>query len=328
MFKAKEMALSQLVIDERCQAREELDAETVKEYARLYSEGVDLGPLGVFMVGDEPVVIDGFHRFAGGKRAPVAQLPVEVVGRGTIEDAQWKAVTQNTGHGKPLTNEDKRKMVRVALANSRSEGMSNRAIAKYLNHAVSRELIARIRRGGEPRRGEQMDLPQPRVDVVELRREADECFDAGNYAKAGVIYQSALALAPVEMKAEIKECLRLCDEGVAPSKRERRIHTQIQHADAVEVAPGDLRLEVSQCRCSLCGLPARTTLALGWTNAHLCPECIEALRGHVSHGPVQQSGARHPGALVHAGWPDALAALLQFVAGDDGAEVIEAEAAE
>jgi ParB-like chromosome segregation protein Spo0J len=322
------MPLSQLVIDERCQAREGLDAETVKEYARLYSAGVDLGPLKVFMVGDEPVVIDGFHRFAAAKRAPLARLPVVVVGEGTIEDAQWMAVSQNTEHGKPLTNDDKRKMVRVVLAHPRSEGMSNRAIERHLNLAVSRETIARIRRGGEPRPGEQMGLPQPRVDVVELRRKADEDLDAGNYAKAEVIYQSALALAPVEMKAEIKECLRLCDEGVAPSKRERRIRTQVQQVVDVEVAPGDLRLEVSQYRCSVCGLPARTTLTLGWTNAHLCPECIEALRGYVSRGPVQQSGARHPGALLHAGWPDALGALLQFVAGDDGAEVVEAEAAE
>jgi hypothetical protein len=282
----------------------------------------------VFMVGDEPVVIDGFHRFAAAKRAPVAQLPVVVGGEGTIEDAQWKAVTQNTDHGKPLTNDDKRKMVRVALGNSRSEGMSNRAIAKYLNHAVSRELVARIRRGGEPRRGEQMGLPQPRVDVVELRRKADEDLEAGNYAKAEVIYQSALALAPVEMKAELKECLRLCDEGVAPSKRERSIRTQVQQVVEVEVSHSDFRIEVSQYRCSVCGLPARTTLTLGWTNAHLCPECIEVLRGYVSHGPVQQSGGRHPDALLHAGWPGAVAALLQFVAGDEGAEAVEAAAAE
>jgi hypothetical protein len=323
------MPLSQLVIDERCQAREGLDAETVKEYARLYSAGVDLGPLKVFMVGDEPVVIDGFHRFAGAKRAPLARLPVQVVGEGTIEDAQWKAVTQNAAHGKPLTNEDKRKMVRVALANPRSEGMSNRAIERHLNQAVSRELIARIRRGGEPRRGEQMGLPQPRVDVMELRREADECFEAGNYAKAEVIYQSALALAPVEEKAQIRESLRMCDEAVAPEKRAAKITHCVQTSEPFEAGDNEWRVEVRQQRCSLCGLAARTSLSIGWTKVDLCAGCIADLSHCVPHGPVQQNGVPcsiPTEVLIEQGWPETVAALIAFVACDEHAGLAEAAA--
>jgi ParB-like chromosome segregation protein Spo0J len=319
----KGVALSALVVDERCQAREEWGAETVREYSRLYSEGEELPPLEAFQVGDDLVVIDGFHRIEGARRAGVAKLPVKVTGTGTIDDARWAAVSKNAKHGRQRTRADIEKAVRMALAHPASKGMSNRELAKHVG--VSHTTVANYK--NEARRGEQIELPRPRVNIAELLQEADERFADGNFGGARVIYESALALAPVEEKAQIRESLRMCDEAVAPEKRAAKITHYVQTSEPFEAGDNEWRVEVRQQRCSLCGLAARTSLSIGWTKVDLCAGCIADLSHCVPHGPVQQNGVPcsiPTEVLIEQGWPETVAALIAFVACDEHAGLEEA----
>jgi transcriptional regulator with XRE-family HTH domain len=319
----KGMALGALVVDERCQAREERDAETVREYSRLYSEGEELPPIEVFQVDDDLVVIDGFHRIEAARRARLAKLPVKVTGTGTIEDAQWAAVSKNAKHGRRRTRADIERAVRMTLAHPASKGLSNRELAKHLG--VSHTTIANYKDGG--RRGTQIELPRPKVNIADLLQEADGRFADGNFGGARVIYESAIDLAPVEEKAQIRESLRLCDEAEAPEKRAARITYSIQTSEPFDAGGNEWRLEVHQLRCSLCGLAARTRLSMGWTKVDLCAGCVEDLQRCVPHGPVQQSGipcSAPTEVLIEQEWPDAVAALIAFVARDEHAGFAEA----
>lgn len=322
----KGVTLSALVVDERCQARDERDAETVREYSRLYSEGEELPPIEAFQVDDDLVVIDGFHRIEAARRARVAKLPVKVTGTGTIEDAQWAAVSKNAKHGRRRTRADIERAVRIALAHPASKGMSNRELGKHVG--VSHTTIANYK--NEAHRGTQIELPRPKVNIAELLQEADGRFTDGNFGGARVIYQSALDLAPVEQKAQIRESLRLCDEAMAPGKRADRVTYCIQTSEPFEChSAGDSqwRLEVQQPRCALCGLAARTRLQMSWTKVDLCAGCIEDLQHCVPHGPVQQSGVpcRIPWeVLIERGWPETIAWLITFVTCDEHAELAEA----
>jgi hypothetical protein len=139
-----EKKVADLRSHEDCQARLGLAEEAVKSYERAYKAGKSLPALECFEVDGELIVVDGFHRLEAAKRADVATLPVEIVGKGTMAEAEWTALGKNHNHGVRRTREDKRKAVQMALGNEAAAKMSNRKLAEYLE--VSHTFVANERK--------------------------------------------------------------------------------------------------------------------------------------------------------------------------------------
>jgi hypothetical protein len=256
--------LGDLIVDARCQARESIDADQVARYARLYGEGVDLGALEAVEVEGELVVVDGFHRHAAATRAGVSTLTVVVVGSGTMEDAAWIAVTKNHDHPVHRKKGDVRKAVLMALANPRAEGMSTREIGRHVG--CSHTTVANIR--NEARRGEQIKMPEPVHNPDEWRKEADSEVEVGNFPRAAILYEKAIAVSPVEDRRVLKERVRLCEEKQAPLKREARILSR-------------LAIERGSEWCTVCGVEvdhAAVVIGLSWTEIAFCPACLDYMR--------------------------------------------------
>jgi len=253
-----ETPIADLIIDARCQARECMSGETVEEYADLYRAEETLPPLEVFDVNGALVVVDGFHRLdaafrAAGSLAGVATLPVKVVGRGPMKDAVWHALGTNTRHGLKRTRADKRKAVRMAL--ELGTDRSDREIGRQAG--VSHTMVSKWRRG------EQLKIAPVQADPDELRQEADGDFQSGNFERARVFYEKAIAASRAQctpLTAELAEGPLRCMEQMAPLKRAGRI------------TPTDER------RCTLCGLPGCVALVLYWTRVDVCLVCLGVMQ--------------------------------------------------
>lgn len=150
----KKFPLDELVLDERCQARADVDHDAVQEYRAAYEAGVELPPLTVFLVSGVPYVIDGFHRLPAAMSAGKRWAKCLIAGEGTIDEAIWRATAANQAHGVRRTNADKRKAVRLALETEIGMEQSNRVIAEHVG--VSHEFVNKIRNEIESERRRQL----------------------------------------------------------------------------------------------------------------------------------------------------------------------------
>ena len=160
-----ETPISDLIADERCQARENMNWDAVRDYRAAYEAGEPLPPLEVFRVKGKLIIVDGFHRCEAAIRAGVATLPVKLAGEGTMGDAIWEALRKNHHHGVQRTQADKRKAVRKALAGD--DSLSNRAIAEHCG--VSHTFVANMRKA----KVEQLELTMPEPGTEEQRQKTD-----------------------------------------------------------------------------------------------------------------------------------------------------------
>jgi hypothetical protein len=120
--------------------REQVNEAVIADYIECLDA---LPPIRVMRVGKSRLVlVDGFHRFYAHKRAGRDSIAVEVIGQGSIEDAQYAAAKSNTQHGLRRSNGDKRLAV-AAVLNLRPE-MSDREIAAHV--LVSHTMVAKVRR--------------------------------------------------------------------------------------------------------------------------------------------------------------------------------------
>ena len=142
--KTQAVALDDIVLDERCQPRAILNSEAVQEYSDIYEAGdVELPALDVCKVGDDLLLINGFHRLAGARQADQRFVRVTVVEECDIERAAWLAASQNQGVGVRRTSADKRQAVTVALQSDIGVESSLRDIAKHVG--VHHETVRRIK---------------------------------------------------------------------------------------------------------------------------------------------------------------------------------------
>lgn len=137
----KTLPLASIRVDGDTQARVEIDADTVEEYAERMGAGLAFPPLSVFSDGERYWLVDGFHRLHAARKAGLTEFACEVQA-GTLDEARWHALTTNASHGKRRTNADKRHYVERAL--DRKSELSDRAIAEHVG--VSHPFVARVRR--------------------------------------------------------------------------------------------------------------------------------------------------------------------------------------
>lgn len=143
----KTVAVGDLVLDERCQARAEINTEAVEEYVEAYRSGKAIPAIEVYLVSGKLYVVDGYHRVPAAREAGATTIECRVVGDGTIDDAAWYATSVNDGHGVRRTRADKRRAVRMALQNPNSAKKSDRAIAEHCG--VGHQLVGDVRREHE-----------------------------------------------------------------------------------------------------------------------------------------------------------------------------------
>jgi len=138
----KKVNLNDIRIDGGTQGREVIDQATVYHYVECMKEGDEFPALLTVFDGATHWLVDGFHRYHAYKLLGIKQLEVNYK-PGTQQEAQVMSFGVNGQHGKPRTNEDKRKVVEAALVHDLTKGESDYEIAKIC--AVSRSFVGAIR---------------------------------------------------------------------------------------------------------------------------------------------------------------------------------------
>ena len=184
------LPLGQLRTDGGTQIRAKVDQRVVEEYAeQMASPETEFPPVIVFDDGHDCWLADGFHRVAAAARAQLADIACEVR-PGSRREAILYAVGANSSHGLRRTNEDKRRAVRLLLADDEWTQKSDRWIAERCgvsNSMVSycraqlsnfdschigqsgenRATPSRLGRDGKPRRAPRKRKPTPETASVE-----------------------------------------------------------------------------------------------------------------------------------------------------------------
>ena len=129
MSEVREIPLDQIRTYREIQPREELDPQHVELFREIYTdkESEPLPPVTVFHDPDgEFLLSDGFHRYEAARAAlseggPSA-LPAEIR-EGNRRDAFLFAASVNGKHGKHLTPQEKRGVIRRMLADTECSRM-------------------------------------------------------------------------------------------------------------------------------------------------------------------------------------------------------------
>ena len=140
------LEVAKIRIDCGTQPRSRIDGELVSHYATLMKEGRDFDPVTVHFDGIEYYLSDGFHRYHAQRRNKKTKIEVSVI-NGTLRDAQYYSKGANH-HGKPMSNEDKRKNVLDILDDIEWGADSDSAIARHCN--VSQPFVSKLRSANAP----------------------------------------------------------------------------------------------------------------------------------------------------------------------------------
>jgi ParB-like chromosome segregation protein Spo0J len=138
----KKMKLDAIRIDGGTQCRLVIDQPTVYSYLEAMKEGDEFPLMETVFDGSTHWLTDGFHRYHAYKLLGIKEIEVKYK-PGTLQDAQIEALKANDKHGKPLTNDDKRNKVEMALKIDGFAQKSNYEIAKICK--VSQSFVASIR---------------------------------------------------------------------------------------------------------------------------------------------------------------------------------------
>ena len=138
----KKIKIDAIRIDGGTQCRLVIDQPTVYSYLESMKEGDEFPLMETVFDGSTYWLTDGFHRYHAFKLLGIKEIEVKYK-PGTLQDAQIEALKANGKHGKPLTNEDKRNKVEMALKIEGFDKKSDYEIAKICG--VSRTFVASIR---------------------------------------------------------------------------------------------------------------------------------------------------------------------------------------
>jgi len=138
----KTIKLSDIRIDGGTQGRVVIDQQTVQNYLECMNNGDIFPPIFTVFDGVTYWLVDGFHRYHAYMLCDTKNIDVNYK-PGTLEEAQVMSFGVNGTHGKPRTNEDKRKVVLEALVHILTKDLSVYEIAKVCN--VSRPFVSAIK---------------------------------------------------------------------------------------------------------------------------------------------------------------------------------------
>jgi len=144
----KTLNLLNIRIDGGTQARDQLNQETVAEYAEKMRDGEVFPPVTVYFDGSDYWLVDGFHRYFATKSNGKTSIDCDIE-NGTLKEAvrfSWKA---NAKRGLPLNSNDHRKIILAMLQDIEAKEWSNRKIAEYVG--VSHSTVNRFKSSLEQR---------------------------------------------------------------------------------------------------------------------------------------------------------------------------------
>lgn len=127
------------------QTRVEIDLPTVSRYAELNADGVVLPAVDIYEDQQGAYrVADGYHRIEAVLSCGGTEIEANVH-KGSRDDALWAALAANRTHGLPMSRDDKRHAVEMALR--AFSGKSNREIARQVG--CGDQLVATVRQSLE-----------------------------------------------------------------------------------------------------------------------------------------------------------------------------------
>jgi len=134
------LSIKDLCIDRGTQQRP-IHQDKVLEYAELMREGTKFPPISVVYDGVDYIVWDGFHRYLAAWQAELNTILCEVE-NGDIRLARLKSYSANREHGIPLTNAEKRAIIRRILQDPDCAGFTQARIAQMVG--VSIRTVANV----------------------------------------------------------------------------------------------------------------------------------------------------------------------------------------
>lgn len=138
----KTLPVDVIRIDGGTQARTKIHEEMVAQYAENMRDGDEFPPAVAFFDGKEYWLADGFHRYHAHKTNKKSSMVCNIV-NGTVRDAILYSYSANGKHGLPLSNDDKRRIVKEIFDDFEWGSFSDREIAKICN--VSNTFVSKIR---------------------------------------------------------------------------------------------------------------------------------------------------------------------------------------
>jgi transposase len=159
----KTLNLLNIRIDGGTQARDQLNQETVAEYAEKMRDGEVFPPVTVYFDGSDYWLVDGFHRYFATKSNGKTSIDCDIE-NGTLKEAvrfSWKA---NAKRGLPLNSNDHRKIILAMLQDIEAKEWSNRKIAEYVG--VSHSTVNRFKSSLEQRSTETKPVKDNHVKPV------------------------------------------------------------------------------------------------------------------------------------------------------------------
>jgi hypothetical protein len=113
------------------QPRASIDYQAVQDYADAMRDGAKFPPVVVFYDGSQYWLADGFHRVEAALLEGREEVAADIH-QGTVEDAQWFSFGANKTNGIRRDNRDKQRAIQTALKHPKSQGLSDREIARHL----------------------------------------------------------------------------------------------------------------------------------------------------------------------------------------------------
>lgn len=136
------VAIDSIRLDGGTQPRSTIFFDTVEEYVEGMGRGDIFPPLVTYYDGTDYWLADGFHRHHAARGLGLTAVECDVH-QGTRRDAILFAVGANSQHGRPRTNDDKRRAVRLLLDDVEWSGWSDREIARRCR--VDHKTVAALR---------------------------------------------------------------------------------------------------------------------------------------------------------------------------------------
>lgn len=138
----KKVNIDSIRIDGGTQSRVVIDQPTVYSYLERMKEGDEFPRMYAFFDGTTYWLVDGFHRYHAYKLLGIKEIDIDYK-PGTLQEAQVESFGMNDTHGKPRTNEDKRKSVEAALEHELTRHKTDAEIARICK--VSKPFVASVR---------------------------------------------------------------------------------------------------------------------------------------------------------------------------------------
>lgn len=138
----KKVALSDIRIDGGTQGRVVIDQNMVYDYLACMKDGDEFPRMFAVYDGTTYWLVDGFHRYHAYKLLNLREIEIDYK-PGTLQEAQVMSFGVNGKHGKPRTNDDKRKVVEAALEHPLTSNKTDAEIARICS--VSKPFVAAVR---------------------------------------------------------------------------------------------------------------------------------------------------------------------------------------